>query len=136
MTIEANIYKAVFENDVELTRVCVLDAGIHPNMRSATSGHTPLQVACEANSLDAMEELLKLGADPNFRFTKKSVIDGHIIGAEDGVALMHVNSVAAADILIRYGADADLMDKNGLTAKDWAARYKNADLVAFFERLG
>lgn len=46
---------------------------------------------------------------------------------------MHARSVAAADLLIRNGADTSLIDEDGLTAKDWAISREKMDLACFLE---
>lgn len=133
MTINENtIFEAAYDNDVNLIVKCINQYKIDPNFIHPRSGHTPLQAACETNAVDAIEELLKQGANPNLRFTKVSRIDGHIICA-DSVALIHVESIQAASLLIKYGAIVDISDKEGLTPIAWAAQLGNTELVEYLK---
>lgn len=122
------LYNAVYENDIKsLERELV---GVSPDLQDEQRGHTLLQAACEEDSIDAIRFLLELGADPNYRFTMVSRVSGQII-CRDSVALMHAQSVDAAKLLIRFGADVSVTDGDGLSAIDWANRDSNKGLVEY-----
>lgn len=130
---ENSIFEAAFNNDSQrITELVSL--GVDANNVHSKSGHTPLQVACEANSLEAIVALLECGADPNKKFTKVSRIDGRVICSES-VALMHVLSVQAAATLLKFGANPSIRDGDGRSAIDWAIFDKNDDLVVFLKSI-
>ncbi len=97
-----------------------MDPGaLHPK-----SGHTPIHLACEANSLNAIVALLALGADPNQKYSKISRVDGRRT-LDQTTALANVVSGEAAELLISAGAIVDEIDGEGFTplAKAAIKRY-------------
>ncbi len=127
------LFNAAYGDDCSAIEAGVKN-GLDPDFTHPRSGHTPLQAACETDSLGAIDTLLKLEANPNKKFTKVSRVDGRVI-CKDSVALMHVLSVAAAKLLIEFGADPAEKDGDGLTAVDWALKDNNDELVQFLSAL-
>lgn len=130
---DRSIFEAAFFGDSQAIDIAVRN-GVSPDAPHPKAGHTPLQVACEADAVEAIRKLLELGADPNKRFTKISMVDGHVI-SKDSVPLMHVKSTAAAEMLIRFGARLDIKDGKGYRPLDWARSDGNAPLVEFLSKM-
>jgi len=88
----------------------------------SSDGFTPLHLASFFSQLQAVEELLKNGADPN-------------AVATNGTKLAVINSAAAsgnADLvkmLLREGANPDAQQEGGSTALHAAAQQNNRDMV-------
>lgn len=127
-------FNAAYMNDVESLRLA-FESGLNLNQPHPRSGHTPLQAACETDAIDAINYLLKVcNVDPNFRFTKVSRVDGHTI-CNKCTALMQVRSLEAAELLLLSGADASLLDGDGLSAIDWAKERELEDVVEILSSL-
>lgn len=126
------LFGSVFRNDRKSVELCAED-NLDLNMEHPASGQTPLQTACEVDALASIEALLQCGADPNRRFTKISRVDGRVI-CSNSVALMHVTSVEAAELLLRFGADSTIKDDASLTAVDWAKHDSNFQLAEYLEK--
>lgn len=127
----SRLFGSVFRNDANGVELCA-NENFDLDMINPASGETPLQAACEGNALASIEALLKLGADPNKRFTKISRVDGRVI-CSNSVALMHITSIEAASLLLRYGADTTIKDDSGLTATDWARHDSQFEIADYLE---
>lgn len=124
-----NLFDAAYSNDVAGVRAAVGE-GQSPNAQHALAGTVPLQLACQANALDALEELLRLGADPNLRFSRTSRIDGRRFVAH--TPLMYARSVEAIELLLAAGADLEARDEMGRTPLARAAHEGNSALVEHY----
>lgn len=125
------IFEAAFKNDPVLIRKLVKEEGLDPSLPHPGAGHTPLQLACEADSIEAIATLLELGVDPNQKFTKVSKVDGREI-LKDATALSCVVSAEAAALLINAGAQIDVIDGLGMTPLVRAATQR---YISVFEYL-
>jgi ankyrin repeat protein len=106
------LFDAAFKNDSATIRR-ELGMGADPNMQHSRSGTLPLQVACQANALEAIQELLHGGADPSRVFSRTSRVDGRQLIRH--APLMYVRSAEAAKALLDAGAEIDFADNNGWT---------------------
>lgn len=131
---ENTLFNAAYDDDAELI-VSGICGGLDPNAPHPRSGHTPLQAACEADSLRAIKALLDNGADAGKRFTKISRVDGRII-CKDCVALMQVQSADGAKILLEHGANIHEVDAYGWTALSHAADRHIVDLFQYLIECG
>ena len=82
---------------------------------------TPLMIACANSNSDAINVLLKAGADPN-------------IADSDGYICLHVAVIRACNkeviqIIIDHGADVNATDKNSITTLMIACQMANADAI-------
>jgi ankyrin repeat protein len=125
--------RAAAENDVTTLQKFV-EGGTSPDLIHPISGHSLLQIACETNSLCSIEFLLKQGANPNKKFTRVSRVSGTAM-CKDATALMYVESVEAAKLLIEAGAEVTLKDSYGKSAIDWAKEDGLVPLVSYYETL-
>lgn len=126
---ENGLFDAAFRNDVHALSREIL-AGADPNAQHPRAGTLPLQLACEANALDAIRLLLESGANPSLAFSRQSRIDGgrYI----NWTPIMFVMSVEAADLLLQAGADLEAEDGLGWTALVHAVSGRNVPLVGYF----
>jgi ankyrin repeat protein len=131
---ENTLFNAAYDDDAELIVVGIC-GGLDPNASHPRGGHTPLQAACEADSLRAIKALLENGAEAGKRFTKISRVDGRII-CKDCVALMQVQSVEGAKILLEHGANIRDVDAYGWTALSHAVDRHIVDLVLYLIEYG
>lgn len=129
------LFDAAFRDDGQAIATAVRDLGCDPNFIHPRGGNTPLQLACEANSLEAIATLLSLGANPNQKFTRHSRIDGNEI-VRDGVALMYAQSAAGAQLLVEAGADIEAEDSRGWTPIVWAAFAANVEVFNYLLSVG
>lgn len=113
------LFSLVFKDDVDGVRAELVQ-GADPNATHPLAGHTLLQVACEANAERSASVLLEAGADPNRRFTKKSLVSG--AQYENRVALMYARSGGLIRKLVDAGANVDAADSEGWTALSLAVR--------------
>jgi ankyrin repeat protein len=96
----------------------LLHSGANPNGGPYRS---PVHQAMYASNLDIFEDLLKAGADPNGMM-------------EDNPALYNAaryDMIAAAKLLLAYGADINSADSLGITAVTGAAATESWDMVNF-----
>lgn len=91
------------------------------------TGRTALYAATMCDRVRAVEALLQHGADPNQRFTYRSPVDGR--SEADRVAIHYASSAAAADVLIRAGADVSVVDAAGTTPLMCAAFHGHTPVV-------
>jgi ankyrin repeat protein len=120
------LFDAAFSNDAAaITRA--VHGGADPNKVHPQSGNTPLQVAAQCKSLDAVDALLRLGADPNLRFEWRSRVDGRTYG--NRTALMYAATGDIARRLITASADINAVDANGWSALGLAVYCTNREVV-------
>ena len=93
----------------------ILDAPIHP------FGHTALYLAVQQNHYDVVRYLIKRGARLNIEDALLGTGLLHIAAAKDDTQM--------AGILISSGIDIFHADKNGVTARDTAARHGHNSLA-------
>jgi ankyrin repeat protein len=113
MTNQYRLFELAFSNDAEGLRR-ELDAGANVAQIHDQAGHTALQVATVSSSLEAVKTLLDLGANPNQRFSKRSLVSGSVHA--DQVALMYASHAGIIALLRSAGADLDSIDSRGRTA--------------------
>ncbi len=124
---------AISNNDVDRLRA-ILDEGLSPNSIHPISGTTLLQAACDMDSIHAIKCLIEKNVNVGMRFTMISRIDGHVI-CDNGVAIMHCQSVESAQLLIAAGADHRASDNKNQNSVDWARAFNNLDLVSYYENI-
>jgi len=125
-----DVMSAAYSNDVQKLRA-LIESGASPNLVHPVGGNSLLQAACAGNALDAMRYLLESGAEPDQHITQISRVSGHTI-CKDATALMYVQSIEAAKLLIEFGADPHIVDGDGKSPKDWAKSRDLAELEEFF----
>eukprot|EP00312_Isochrysidales_sp_CCMP1244_P005645 CAMPEP_0196684222 /NCGR_PEP_ID=MMETSP1090-20130531/10410_1 /TAXON_ID=37098 /ORGANISM="Isochrysis sp, Strain CCMP1244" /LENGTH=294 /DNA_ID=CAMNT_0042022695 /DNA_START=36 /DNA_END=922 /DNA_ORIENTATION=+ len=137
----------------------VNEKSLDPNLQSGTEGLRPLHLTCGAGATDCARLLVEKGAeiavtdqmgltplhwaagcrDPEVtRYLlsagAKSIIDQR---DEDGVtALIHAsyaNRAETVQILLDEGADVDVEDNSGNTAKKWAVEKKRGSVLRVFD---
>lgn len=112
---EAAFYGHLDLVDFFLDNGAVLDAPIHP------FGHTALYLAVQQSRYDVVRRLIKRGAKLN--------VEDALLGA----GLLHVaaakGDMQMAGLLISAGINVFRADKNGLTARDTAARHRHNNLA-------
>ncbi len=113
MTDYVQLLQAAGKGDLP-TIAALLDDGADPNWTHPHVGHTALYNACTSDKPDAVRVLLKRGADPNFRMSYHSPVDGR--EENDVVALMYARSPDVVIALVSRGADVNAADGNGLTS--------------------
>ena len=121
-----DIYQLAYSNDAAGIRAA-LAHGANPNEPHPRAGTLPLQLACQANALDALRELLECGANADAVFTFASRVSERVI--EGRTALMSVQSCVAARMLLKAGADVNRVDSMGWSAVAHAAHGANVDVV-------
>jgi hypothetical protein len=119
------LWAAAFNDDVAAVRLLVAHgADIDPEQEDAT----PFLFAVQWSRFAAAEALLKLGADPNCRNSKGMTALHYLL--KKGSDEKHVR------VLARYGARADLPDRDGATAADIIRRKRNPQLRALAAHFG
>jgi uncharacterized protein len=102
----------------------LLDRGAQLDLQSEDRGYSPLMDAAQAGSADLVELFIEKGANPNL--TSKD-------GQTALVVAVGRNDADVARILVAGGADPDLADKLGLSARKYAALFKNPAILSLFE---
>jgi len=125
---DSDLFKSAWKNDVAALRRA-LAAGANPNEQHPRAGTLPLQLACQANAIEAIEVLLQAGAKADAVFTRVSRVDGRTFA--NHTPLMYAESVEAAQLLVSAGAQLEVADEKGWTALAWAAHAGNLALTAF-----
>jgi ankyrin repeat protein len=119
-----SLWAASFRRDRAAIRLLVRHgAEVDEQLR----GSTPFLGAIEWSLFDPAEELLELGADPNFRDAK-------------GMTALHYMLKKGSDkkhfsMLLRHGARGDIPSKNGQTAADIMARKRDPAFREMAEQL-
>ena len=102
----------------------LLQRGAQVDLQSEDRGYSPLMDAAQAGSADLVRLFLERGALPD-----KSGKDGQTAL----VVSVGRNDVEVARLLVSGGADPDLSDKLGLSARKYAALFKNSAMLSLFE---
>jgi ankyrin repeat protein len=105
----------------------LVKAGADPNCEEASTGRTPLYVACMGDRVRVIEALLRHGADPSKRFNYRSPVDGRV--EADAFAILYASSPQAVSALVNAGAEVDATDANGTTALMRAAFNGKVEVV-------
>jgi hypothetical protein len=104
----------------------LLNHGAPIDLQSEDRGYSPLMDAAQAGSVDLVDLFIKRGA-------KADLI------SKDGQTALVVavgrNDADVARILVEGGADPDLADKLGLSARKYAALFKNPAILTLFGSL-
>lgn len=124
-----HIFNLAFRDDGDGIVSAVL-GGFDPNIAHPRGGHTPLQIAAQQGAVNAIDALIRMGADPNRRFDWTSRVDGRVY--RNRTALMYASTQAAVRALVSAGADVNAIDDQG-----WSALARAVDLVVLdvFEEL-
>jgi len=77
------------------------------------------------NDAQKVEDFLKRGMDPNATLDRHALTPLHF-------AVMH-DSAAAAMVLIRYGANINAEDVDGMTPHDWALQRHPQNMATLLE---
>lgn len=103
----------------------LVEHGAALDLQSEDRGYSALMDATAAGSADAVDFLLKRGADPN-------------LASKDGQTALVIavgrNDVPLCRKLLSYGADPDMKDKLGFSARKYAELFHNPEMVRLFER--
>ncbi|HLX37829.1 MAG TPA: ankyrin repeat domain-containing protein [Candidatus Binataceae bacterium] len=118
------LWAAAWLNDLAAIRLLIAHgAGVN----AVTEDESPFLAAIKWSHFETAEELLKHGADPNFRDSK-------------GMTALHYMLKKSSDpehfrMLLRYGVRGDIGDKAGVTVVDLMRRKKDRELRAMAEEL-
>lgn len=104
----------------------LLARGAQIDLQSEDRGYSPLMDAAQSGSAELVSLFLGKGADPNL--TSKD-------GQTALVVAVGRNDVDVARSLLAGGAAPDLADKLGLSARKYAALFKNPAILSLFEGL-
>jgi uncharacterized protein len=115
------LFDAAFGNDCQRIADAV-GRGADPNEVHPQSGSTPLSVACESGSEEAVNALLHAGADPCKTFSWRSRVSG--AECSNRTALMSASTPAIVRLLVAKGADVNSVDQYG-----WSALVHAVDMV-------
>ena len=101
----------------------LVEHGAALDLQSEDRGYSALMDAAAAGSADAVDYLLKRGANPN-------------LSSKDGQTALVIavgrNDVPLCRKLLSYGADPDLKDKLGFSARKYAELFHNPEMVRLF----
>lgn len=121
---EHSLWAASFHSDLASIRLLVKHGAY---LEAIAEGETPFLGAVKYSKFTAAEELLRLGADPDYR-DKHGMTALHYM-LKKGSDLAHVAMV------VRHGARGDIADKSGKTAIDILSRKKDAGWRELAEQL-
>lgn len=100
--------------------------GASINLQSEDRGYSPLMDAAQAGSAELVKLFIEKGGDPNLK-------------SKDGQTALVVavgrNDADVARLLLEGGADPDLTDKLGLSARKYAALFKNPTILTLFDSI-
>ena len=119
------LFQGAALNDPARIRRAVKELGVDPNI-AAFGGETPLHIACSKSAVDAARTLLKLGADPNRRYTCESTSGER---QTNRTAPMHANSMEIVRLLLEHVADPNAADTDGFTPLMQAAKRSDVEAV-------
>jgi uncharacterized protein len=101
----------------------LLARGAKVDLQAEDRGYSPLMDAAQAGAAELVKLFLDHGASPDLK-------------GKDGQTALVVsvgrNDVDVARFLVSGGADPDLADKLGLSARKYAALFKNPAMLALF----
>jgi hypothetical protein len=101
----------------------LLARGAQIDLQSEDRGYSPLMDAAQAGSADLVALFLERGASPD-------------LTSKDGQTALIVavgrNDAEVVRLLVSGGADPDLCDKLGLSARKYAALFKNPAILSLF----
>lgn len=99
----------------------LIDSGAHVNLRSLDEGSTPLHTATAAKRIDAVNFLLKEGADVHKDRSGNTAL--HVAAANGFLPVTKILRAAKADIFSR--------NLNGETPLDVSVRYGHVEMVRY-----
>lgn len=117
---ETLVYKAASYGHKELVELLLLKCGADINIKSSECGMTPLHNAAFWGNADAVEVLIKHGADIESREDDSMMDEDEI---DEKTPLIRATARGNYDIvklLLEHCAQVDSKDKHGDTALDWA----------------
>jgi uncharacterized protein len=98
--------------------------GAQLDLQSEDRGYSPLMDAAHAGSVDLVKLFLEKGANPDL--TSKD-------GQTALVVAVGRNDAEVAKLLVEGGSNLDLADKLGLSARKYAALFKNPSILSLLE---
>lgn len=118
------LWAAIYNRDLEAIRLLIASGA---NIEDRAVDESPFLGAVKWSHFESAEELLRLGADPNFQDAS-------------GMTALHYMLKKGADkahfaALITHGARGDIPNADGATAADILRRKKDPDFRAMAERL-
>jgi len=117
------LWAASFNHDLDAIRLLVKSgADIDQD-----GPETPFLGAVKWSLFDSAEELLKLGANPNWQDAKKMTALHYML--KKGSDKKHI------EMVIRYGARGDIKNKEGVTAVQLLEKKRDPDFKRMAERL-
>ena len=119
-----SLWAASFRNDVAAIRLLVQFGA---RLEDVAEDTTPFLGAVRSSRFRPAEELLRLGANPDFQ-DKSRMTALHYM-------LKKNSDRKHFEMLVRYGARGDIPNKQGLTAFDLMARKKDRDCQGMAEKL-
>lgn len=122
------LHRAVRKNDVK-TAALLVDAGADINEGLASDGRTPLIDAARFNKKDAVDFLLKKGADVN-----KASSQGYT--PLHWVVLQSNGKLSMLKRLVKAGADLNAQDEQGNTPLYYAVKYGEELKVGYLMKKG
>lgn len=125
-------FEMAFDNDAAGLAAAIA-AGVDPEESHPQSGMTLLAMTRQSGRLDAMRVLLHAGADPNRRYTWRSMMSKAV---REGEVALHFADPAAVRLLHAAGADLDAANMQGWTALAYAVSHGELDLVSCLLTLG
>jgi ankyrin repeat protein len=128
-----DIHRLAYDNDKDGIRAALAN-GADPNEPHPSAGTLPLQLACQADALDAVGELLRGGANADAVFIFASRVSGRVVTGR--TALMSVESAGAATMLLEAGANVNRVDSDGWSALVHAVHGANLGLVDVLLKAG
>lgn len=119
------LWAAAFNKDIATIRLLVHGGA---NVNDIAEDETPFLAAIKWSHFEAAKELLKLGADPNYRDPRGMTALHYML--KKGSHKKHFR------IVIGYGARGDIGDKDGVTAAEIMRRKKDPEFRKMAEELG
>lgn len=125
----------------------LIDAGANPNIKDRRGRTALSEVVAESRikeSKEIMNALLRANADPDLAKNsdgETSLIEltKDLVGASEMAKYFrrspeHISNMKEMlKMLVYFGADPELQDKSGKSARDYAVEYKRSDLVQLFD---